>query len=157
MNVVILQGRPTRDPELKKGKVSGKVFCKMAIAVDREYRGKNTPMKTDYFEVMTFGKLGQACYNNIAKGALITVLGRIQNEEYIDNIGNKITKNTIIANRVTIHEWLRKKRPLEELESEFDSDLLIPREITNSLYKQIDMTDEDIPDDLAGSSVDENL
>lgn len=158
MNLVIEQGRPTTDPALFKSEKTGKVFCKIRLAVDREYRGKDFPKKTDYFDVFVFGKQGQAAYNNVAKGALITILGTLQNSERIDRrTGNKIYENIIVCKKMTIHEWLRKHRPLEELESDFDTDLLVPREITNSLYKQIDIaeSDEDIPDDLAGRSIDD--
>lgn len=157
MNVVIEQGRPTLEPEIHQARSSGRVFCKVRLAVEREYRGKDVPRKTDYFDVLCFGKLAQTVYNNVAKGALITILGRLENAERIDNTGRKYKDNVIVANKVTIHEWLRKRRPLEELQSDFDSELLVPREITNSLYKQIDISDEDIPDDLAGRSIDDLL
>lgn len=133
------------------------MFCKLRLAVEREYRGKDVPRKTDYFDVLCFGKLAQTVYNNVAKGALITIQGRLENAERIDNTGRKYKDNVIVANKVTIHEWLRKRRPLEELQSDFDTELLVPREITNSLYKQIDISDEDIPDDLAGRSIDDLL
>ena len=115
------------------------------------------PRKTDYFDVLCFGKLAQTVYNNVAKGALITVMGRLENAERLDSTGKKYQYNVIVARDVSIHEWLRKHRPLEELQSDFDTELLVPREITNSLYKQIDITDEDIPDDLAGRSIDDLL
>ena len=149
MNIVIEQGRPTRDPEISRSK-DGKVYCRIRLAVDRPYRGKNVPRKADYFTVVFFNKLAQVAYNNLAKGALCTVLGRIETSEYIDKIGNKRETFSIIADKLTIHEWLRKHRPLEELDSDFDDELIVPREITGSLFKQIDITDEDIPDDLAG-------
>lgn len=151
MNLVIQQGRPTRDPEISRSK-DGKVYCRIRLAVDRPYRGKNVPRKTDYFTVVFFNKLAQVAYNNLAKGALCTILGRLETSEYIDNIGNKRETVSIIADKLTIHEWLRKHRPLEELDSNFDDELIVPREITGSLFKQIDVTDEDIPDDLAGGS-----
>ena len=151
MNIVIQQGRPTRDPEISKSK-SGKVYCRIRLAVDRPYRGNKQPRKTDYFTVVFFGKLAQVAYNNLAKGALCTVLGRLETDTYMDNIGNKRESFSIIADKLTIHEWLRKHRPLEELDAGFDDELIVPREITGSLFKQIDITDEDIPDDLAGES-----
>lgn len=151
MNLVIEQGRPTRDPEISKSK-DGRVYCRIRLAVDRPYRGKNAPRKTDYFTVVFFNKLAQVAYNNLAKGALCTIVGRLEVSEYIDKIGNKRETFSIIADKLTIHEWLRKHRPLEELDSNFDDELIVPREITGSLFKQIDITDEDIPDDLAGES-----
>lgn len=151
MNIVIQQGRPTRDPEISKSE-SGRVYCRIRLAVDRPYRGKDVPRKTDYFTVVFFNKLAQVAYNNLAKGALCTIVGRLEVSEYIDKIGNKRETFSIIADKLTIHEWLRKHRPLEELDSNFDDELIVPREITGSLFKQIDITDEDIPDDLAGES-----
>ena len=149
MNIVILQGRPTRDPEIRKAE-SGKVFCRFRLAVDRPYRGKNVPRKTDYFTIVCFDKTAQTAYNNLCKGALCTILGRLTQDEYLDKVGNKREKNDIIAQKITIHEWLRKHRPLEERDAGFDDELLMQREITNSLFKQIEIDDEDIPDDLAG-------
>lgn len=149
MNLTLLQGRPTRDPEISKSR-DGKVYCRIRLAVDRPYRGSKVPRKTDYITVVFFNKLAQVAYNNLAKGALCTVLGRLETDSYIDKIGNKRETFSIIADKLTIHEWLRKHRPLEELEQNFDDELIVPREITGSLFKQIDITDEDIPDDLAG-------
>ena len=151
MNIALLQGRPTRDPEIKKSE-SGKVYCRIRRAVDRPYRGNKQPRKTDYVTVVFFNKLAQVAYNNLAKGALCTVLGRLETDSYINNVGNKVETFSIIADKLTIHEWLRKHRPLEELDAGFDDELIVPREITGSLFKQIDITDEDIPDDLAGAS-----
>lgn len=156
MNIAIIQGRPVRDPELNTAK-SGKVFCKVRIACDKPYRGKDAPRKTDYFDVVVFGKLAQTVYNNLAKGALVTVMGRLETNDWLDKVGNKHESVNIIANNVTIHEWLRKHRPLEELDSDFDTELLVPREITKSQFKQIDITDEDIPDDLAGRPINDSF
>lgn len=151
MNIVIVQGRPTRDPEISRSK-NGRVYCRIRLAVDRPYKGKEVPKKADYFTVVFFGKIAQTVYNNLAKGALCTIVGRLEVSEYIDNIGNKRETFSVIAKQLTIHEWLRKHRAIEELDSDFDTDLLVPREITGSLFKNIDIDDEDIPDDLAGES-----
>lgn len=155
MNIAIIQGRPTRDPEIKKSE-KGKVYCRLRIAVDGPYRGAKEPRKTDFFTVVCFGKTAQTVYNNLCKGALCTILGKLSQEEYIDKVGNKRETVDILASKITIHEWLRKHRPLEELDAGFDDELLVPREITGSLFKQIDIDDEDIPDDLAGRDPFEN-
>lgn len=154
MNIVIEQGRPTRDPELIRSERTGKVFCVIRLAVDRPYRKDKTPQDTDYFKVVVFGKLAQFVYNNLAKGALCTVLGRLSQDTYIDKYGDKRETVSIVAQRLTIHEWLRKNRPLSELEHDFD-ETLVPREITKSLFKQIEAGDEDIPADLLGRSIDD--
>jgi len=152
MNLTILQGRPTRDPEIRKSNDGRRLFCRIRLAVDRPYKGKDIPKKTDYFTIVFFGRLAQVAFNNLAKGALCTICGRLETSEYIDNIGNKRESISVIADKLTIHEWLRKHRPITDLDRDFDDELIVPREITQSLFKQIDIDDEDIPDDLAGEN-----
>lgn len=154
MNVTILQGRPTRNPEIRRSERTGKVYCYLRLAVDRPYRGKDQLRKTDFFNIVCFDKLAQTVYNNLAKGALCTVLGRIEQDEFVDKYGDKNERISVLARQITIHEWLRKNRPLSELERDFDEEL-VPREITKSLFKQIDVTDEDIPADLLGRGIDD--
>ena len=151
MNIVIEQGRPTRDPTIEKSERTGKVYCRFRLAVDGQYRGKNTPKESDYFTVICFDKLAQTVFNNLGKGALCTVLGRLKQNEWVDKVGNKRESVVIYAKSLTIHEWLRKNKPLETLDMDFDD--LVPREITTSLFKQIDIDDEDIPEDLLGEEI----
>ena len=140
MNIALIQGRPCRDPEIKKSE-KGTVYVRARIAVDGTYRGKDVPRKSSFFTVVFFGKLAQRYYNSVAKGALLTILGRLEQREYIDNVGNKREEVSIIAEKLTVHEALRKNKPLDL--GSFDE--LVPREITDSLFKQIDYDDEDIP------------
>lgn len=156
MNIAIVQGRPTKDPVLRQSERTGRLYLRMYIAVEGPYRGPNVPRITNFIQVICFDKLAQTIYNNVAKGALLTVLGTIGPDKHKDEVGNEINSLAIFANKITIHEWLRKHRPLEELKAGFD-DELIPREITDSLYKQIDIDDEDIPDDLMGGLPDDLL
>lgn len=152
MNIGIVQGRAVRQPELRRGKVTGNVFCTFTVACDRPYKGKEAKREVDYFRVVCFSKaLAQTCYNNIGQGALITVMGRLEQDKWIDQTGQRRECVQIKAQNVTIHEWLRKTgRNPSTLESDFDVDNLVPREITESLYKQVDIDDEDIPADLMG-------
>lgn len=143
MNIAILQGRPVADPELKKSNRDGKIFTKFRLCCERPYKGKDVYRPKDYFDVIVFGKLGQAVYNNLAKGALCTVLGRIEHRKYQNAAGESRDGYSVIASNVTIHEWLRKHN------ASFDDDVdeLVPKEISNSLYRQVDFADEDMPDD----------
>lgn len=145
MNIVIMQGRPTDDPQMKKSKRTGKVFCTFRLAVDGPYRGPNTPKETDFFNVVAFNNTAQALLKHLAKGAYITIRGELKNRSWMDNIGNKRTENVIVVREYNIHEWMKKSKQFESL-ADSNGDLLIPREITDSLFKQIDARDEDIPD-----------
>ena len=150
-NKVFLTGRPTREPEIQRSQ-KGKVYCKIRLALDRPYRGKDVPRQADYFNVVFYDKKAQFVYNNVAKGALVNIWGRLESGEYINNVGTKIYTVDVIAQEIEVVEWLRKtNRPNVEI-ADPNGDLLIPREITKSLIKQIEVTDEDIPDELLGRS-----
>lgn len=147
MNIAIVQGRAVQQPEIEQSE-KGQIYSRFRVAVERPYKGKDVPRKSDFFTVVCFGKLAQFAANHIAKGALMTVLGRLEQSEFIDRDGKRSERTSIIADKITLHEWLRKHRELTALSESFDN--LVPREITDSLIKQIDIDDEDIPDDLLG-------
>ena len=140
LNLVILQGKPTADPEIKDT-TSGRIMCKTRLAVNRPYLGKNAPQQTDYFDVISFGELGQNMYSNLGKGARCTIVGRVEQSEFVSRSGDRREKYSIIANRIIIHDWKgRKSRQADELVDELD----IPREIADSL-KSISTSDPDMP------------
>ena len=132
LNLVILMGRATMQPEIKDT-TSGRIMCKTRLAVNRPYLGKNAPQQTDYFDVVSFGELGQNIYNNLGKGARATIVGRVEQSEYVSRSGDKREKYSIVANRIIIHDWKNSRRSKENQEL-FD-ELDVPREIWESLQK----------------------
>ena len=155
MNIVVLQGRPTRHPEIRKNETTGKVFCVVRLAVQRPYQGKDRLQKTDFFDVFVFGKPAQFVYNNLAKGALCTVLGRLTQDTKPDQYGDKRDRVFVTATRVDIHEWMRDHRPFATLENDLD-ETLVPREIRQKIFKEIEIgNDEDIPEELLGRSIED--
>ena len=63
MNHITISGRLTRDPEARVS-ANGKSVTNFALAVDRPF----TKDTTDFFDVVTFGKLAEICGNNLDKG-----------------------------------------------------------------------------------------
>ena len=49
LNKIILMGRLTRDPELRRTE-SGTAVCSFSIAVDRDFKSKNGEKETDLWE-----------------------------------------------------------------------------------------------------------
>lgn len=47
LNTIILMGRLTRDPELRRTE-SGTAVCSFSIAVDRDFKSKNGEKETDF-------------------------------------------------------------------------------------------------------------
>lgn len=53
LNRIILMGRLTHDPELRKTQ-SGVSACSFSIAVDRDYKAQNGEKETDFFDIVTW-------------------------------------------------------------------------------------------------------
>ena len=145
MNFVLIQGRPTNEPEAKTSNKTGRVFCTFRFAVEGPYRGPDLPKETDFFDVVAFGPTAQGLLKRLGKGKYTTIRGQLKNRSWIDKIGNKRRETVIVVKEYNIHEWTRKSLPFENL-ADANGDLLVPREITDSLSRQIEAGDEDIPD-----------
>ena len=105
MNIVILIGRLTRDPELRYIPSSGNAVTNFDIAVDRSYQGSDGNKKTDFFKIQVWGKKAESCANYLAKGRLVAVKGSIQNRSYETTEGEKRYITEIVAENVQFLEW----------------------------------------------------
>jgi single-strand DNA-binding protein len=105
MNQVILIGRLTRDPELRFTANSGKAVATFTIAVDRGF-GKDKA--ADFFRIVVWDKMGENCANYLSKGRLVAVQGRLQNNNYETQSGEKRFTTEIVANNVQFLERANK-------------------------------------------------
>lgn len=100
MNLVILTGRLTRDPELKYGQ-SGKAYSRFSLAVNRA--GKKD--EADFINCVAFGKTAEIVGEHLRKGKRIGVQGRIQMNRYEVN-GEKRNTYDIMVDSI---EFLENK------------------------------------------------
>lgn len=106
MNNVVMIGRLTRDPELRFTAGSGKAVATLSIAVNRQFSKNN---EADFFRVVVWGKPAESCANYLAKGRLVGIQGRLQNNNYETSNGEKRYRDEIVADRVEFLEWGNKK------------------------------------------------
>ena len=111
MNNVVLVGRLTRDPELKYIQGSGTAVANFAIAVDREFTGKDGKKETDFIDIQVWGKSAENCANYIGKGSLVDIQGSIRVDSYQNQEGNNIKITKVNANRV---QFLDSKKDRQE-------------------------------------------
>lgn len=105
MNVVILYGRLTQDPELKYSQ-GGVANCFATVAVDRgmtkekrqqaESSGQPT---ADFIGIKAFGKTAELMANYFHKGNRIALEGRIQTGSYEKN-GERVYTTDVIVSRL---------------------------------------------------------
>lgn len=95
MNVVILAGRLTADPELRQTQngVSVTNFC---IAVDRRYDRETT----DFINIVAWRNAAEFVCKYFRKGDGIEVEGSIQTRPYTDMEGNKRTAFEVVASQL---------------------------------------------------------
>ncbi|MFK4784851.1 single-stranded DNA-binding protein [Fusobacterium sp. MFO224] len=100
MNLVVLTGRLTRDPELKYGQ-SGKAYSRFSIAVDRTFqRGE-----ADFINCVAFGKTAELIGEYLRKGRKVGVQGALQMNRYEVN-GEKRTSYDVVVSNI---EFLESK------------------------------------------------
>ena len=126
MNSIILSGNLVRDPEDRDFEQGGKKTTFRLAVARRSKEGD-----TDYFDIVSWGKLAETCNTYLKKGRKVIVRGRLQNRSY-EKDGQKRTVTEIIADDV---EFLSAPEKHEEE----------PKPIE---YKQADLTmveDDDLP------------
>lgn len=101
MNRVILVGRLTRDPELRRT-TAGKAVTSFSIAIDN--RGTREGEKTtSFFNVVCWNQTAENVAKYTHKGSLVGVDGRLQQRSYEKN-GVKNTIVEIVAESVQFLE-----------------------------------------------------
>lgn len=102
MNLVIIVGRLTRDPETRYTQ-TGKAVTNITVAVDDGF-GENK--KTIFVPVVAWDKLAEVVANNLQKGRRVLVEGRLQISNY-EKDGQKHIKTDVVAQNV---EFLDSKQ-----------------------------------------------
>lgn len=110
MNKVILMGRLTRDPEIRYTQ-DQKAVARFAIAVDRRFSAQK---ETDFFNCTAFGKLAEFAEKYLHKATKILLIGRVQNDNYTNKEGQKVTAVQIIADEIEFAESKAAERPAPE-------------------------------------------
>ncbi|MGL5439680.1 MAG: single-stranded DNA-binding protein [Filifactoraceae bacterium] len=148
MNLAILIGRLTRDPELRYIPSTGKAVTTFAIAVDRPFTGKDGQKQTDFFNIQVWGKMAENCANYLVKGRLVAVKGSIQNRSYETATGEKKYVTEIQAENVQFLEWGEKQgagnRNMSETYGEapiFEPTGFKPQGLDDDGYRALDTDD----------------
>jgi single-strand DNA-binding protein len=102
-NRVILMGNLTRDPEHRQ-LASGQAVCRLGLASNRQFKNKQTGMMVQevcFVDVDVWGPQAESCNQYLQKGRPVLVEGRLKLDSWVDNDGQKRSKHSIVADRVT--------------------------------------------------------
>lgn len=98
MNITMLVGNLTKDPEMIQG--TDKPLCKLNIAVRENYTKEDGSRPSQFFNVAVWGKVGESCGKYLKKGSKVAVVGKIQNRVWEDKDGNKKYAIEIVASEI---------------------------------------------------------
>ncbi|MBQ3089402.1 MAG: single-stranded DNA-binding protein [Oscillospiraceae bacterium] len=100
LNRVILMGRLTRDPELRRTQ-TGTAVASFSLAVDRDFADKSTGSRpTDFIDIVAWRNTAEFVSKYFSKGRMAVVEGRLQIRDWQDRDGNKRRSAEVVADNV---------------------------------------------------------
>ncbi len=102
VNLAVLLGHLTRDPELRYTP-SGSAVCQFGLALNRRYRTAAGELQeeTTFVEVVVWGKQAEVVSAHMAKGRGVLVEGRLQQDTWETEAGERRSRLKVVAQRVT--------------------------------------------------------
>jgi single-strand DNA-binding protein len=99
LNKIIVMGRLTRNPELRKTNTDTAV-ASFTLAVDRDRKSKDGAKETDFIDIVAWRGTAEFVSKYFTKGKLAVVEGRLQIRDWTDKDGNKRKVAEIVADNV---------------------------------------------------------
>lgn len=100
LNHIIIMGRLTRDPELRRTG-SGLPVASFSLAVDRDFTSRDGGEKeTDFIDCVAWRNTAEFVSKWFSKGRMAVVSGRLQIRSWTDNNGNKRRSAEVVADSV---------------------------------------------------------
>ncbi len=99
MNMAILMGRLTRDPEVRYNDQNGSsmAIARYTLAVDRRIKQTDSSKdNADFISCVAFGKAGEFAEKYFRKGTKVVVTGRIQTGSYTNKDGIRVYTTDVI-------------------------------------------------------------
>lgn len=99
LNKIVLMGRLTRDPELRRTQ-SGTPVTSFSLAVDRDFKAQNGEKETDFIDVVAWRATAEFVSKYFTKGRMAVVEGRLQIRDWTDKDGEKRRTAEVVADNV---------------------------------------------------------
>lgn len=141
MNKIILTGRLTRDPELRKT-TSGVAVTQFSLAVNRDFKNQEGEYEADFINCVAYRNLAETITKYVKKGDKLGVDGRLQIRNYDNSEGNKVYVSEVIVNGIEFLEAKKEKSASNEEVSGTDAS---KEEVDPFQEEQLTITDDMLP------------
>ena len=109
LNHIVLMGRLTRDPELRRTG-SGVAVATFSLAVDRDFGNSATGEKeTDFIDIVAWRNTAEFVSKYFTKGRMAVVSGRLQIRNWTDKEGNKRRSAEVVVDNMYFGESKRRE------------------------------------------------
>lgn len=116
LNKIVLMGRMTRDPELRRTG-SGTAVTAFPLAVDRDFKSQSGEKETDFIDCVAWKGSAEHICKHFSKGRKVVVEGRLQMRDWTDKEGNKRRSAEVIVENIYFADSKPEaRRNAEELE-----------------------------------------
>jgi single-strand DNA-binding protein len=143
-NSVVLVGRLTRDPELRRTS-TGKAVCGFDIAISRRMKdpvsGEWKDSEPVYVPIVVWSEQGERCADRLKKGSPVHVEGRLYTNKWDAQDGSKRSRLEVVASRVQFLQIV-KSSDIVGAKAQDSSAVPIPKEEGSSFGAD---EDDDIP------------
>ena len=99
LNKIILMGRLTRDPELRRTG-TGTAVTSFSLAVDRDFKSQSGEKETDFIDIVAWRSTAEFVSKYFTKGRMAVVEGRLQMRDWTDKDGGKRRSAEVVADNV---------------------------------------------------------
>ena len=103
INRVVLIGRLTKDPELRRT-AQGDAVTSFTLAVNRNFTSSDGQQQADFINCVVWKKSAENVEKYCSKGSLVGVEGRIQTRSYDNSQGQKVYVVEVICDSVQFLE-----------------------------------------------------
>lgn len=144
INRVVLVGRLTKDPELRR--TAGDIpVVSFTVAINRPYAKTDQDQQADFINCTAWRRQAETVHQYLAKGSLVGVEGRIQTRNYEDAQGQRRVFTEVLADSV---QFLEPKGSAQEKSATSQSPYDYQDTPSKSSHDDepiIDIPDDDLP------------
>ena len=125
LNRIVLVGRLTKDPELRKTQNDISV-TQFTLAVNRNFKSQDE-QEADFINVVTWRNQADNVAKYVSKGSLVGLDGRIQTRNYENKEGQRVFVTEVVADSVQFLDTKPKEQKQEQKqEPKEEADIDIP-------------------------------
>lgn len=130
INRVVLVGRLTRDPELRRTG-NGTAVASFTLAIDNRLKDENGNKTTSFIPCVVWNQQAENCVRFVKKGSLVGIEGRLNQRTYQNKEGNNVQVIEVICDSV---QYLDPKKQEES-----------SNQSTENKTNNIDFSSDDLP------------